>query len=107
ETTKSKVAYWQSEETTEDAAEDFTRSGMTQDDPIVILQPSPADNHLQELDKVLTEDKEIRLVIIETLDDFLQMDDLSDNPSARRAFERFDREVVSKHKERVCFLALH
>jgi hypothetical protein len=104
---KSKVAYWQSEETTEDAAEDFAKSGMTQDDPIVVLHPSPADNHLQELDKVLTEDGDIRLVIIETLDDFLQMDDLSDNPSARRAFERFDREVVSKHKERVCFLALH
>lgn len=107
ETLKSKVAYWQSEETTEDAAEDFAKSGMTQDDPIVILQPSPADNHLQELDKVLTEDSEIHFVIIETLDDFLQMDDLSDNPSARRAFERFDKEVVSKHKERVCFVAIH
>jgi hypothetical protein len=80
---------------------------MTQDDPIVILHPSPADNHLQELDKVLTEDSDIRLVIIERLDDFLQMDDLSDNPSARRAFERFDREVVSKHKERVSFVAIH
>ena len=35
---------------------------------------------------MLTEDKEIRLVIaIETLDDFLQMDNSSDNPSARRA----------------------
>jgi hypothetical protein len=107
ETMRSKVAYWQSEETTEDAAEDFEKSGMTQDDPVVILQPSPADNHLQELDKVLSEDKDIRLVIIETLDDFLQMDDLSDNPAARRAFERFDREVVSKHKERVSFVAIH
>ena len=107
ETMKSKVAYWQSEETTEDAAEDFAKSGMMLDDPIVILHPSPTDNNLLELDKVLTEDKDIRLVVIETLDDFLQMDDLSDNPSARRAFERFDREVVRKHKERVCFLALH
>jgi hypothetical protein len=107
ETMKSKVAYWQSEETIEDAVEDFTNSGMTQDDPVVVLHPSPADNHLVELNKVLTEDNDIRLVIVETLDDFLQMDDLSDNPSARRAFERFDREVVSKHKERVCFLALH
>jgi hypothetical protein len=107
ETLKSNVAYWQSEETTEDAGEDFAKSGMRQDDPIVILQPSPADNHMVELDRVLTEDKDIRLVVIQTLDDFLQMDDLSDNPSARRAFERFDREVVSKHKERVCFLALH
>jgi hypothetical protein len=29
------------------------------------------------------------------------------NPSARRAFERFDREVLSKHKERVSFVAIH
>lgn len=110
ETLKSKVAYWQSEETTEDAAEDFTRSGMTQDDPIVILHPSPGDNNLKELDKVLSEDSDpngdIRLVILETLDDFLQMEDLSDNPSARRAFEKFDEEVVSKHKG-VVFIAIH
>jgi len=74
---------------------------MSQDDPIVILHPSPGDNHLQELDKVLSEDSDIRVVIIETLDDFLQMDDLSDNHAARCAFERFDKQVVSKHKERV------
>src|ERR1039458_1050819 len=77
QTLKSKVAYWQSEETTEDANEDFTKSGMMQDDPIVILRPSPTDNHLLELDKVLTEDSDIRVVLIETLDDFLQMDDIS------------------------------
>ncbi len=110
ETLKSKVAYWQSEETTEDAAEDFAKSGMTQDDPLVILHPSPGDNNLKELDKVLSEDSDpngdIRLVILETLDDFLQMDDLSDNPSARRAFEKFDNEVVSKHKG-VMFIAIH
>lgn len=107
ETVKSKVAYWQSEETGEDASEDFTKSGMTQDDSIVVLHPEPGDNNFAELDRVLSEDGDIRLVIIETLDDFLQMDDLSDNPSARRAFEKFDSEVVSKHQERVCFLALH
>lgn len=106
ETLKSKVAYWQSEETPEDANEDFIKSGMTQDDPLVILQPSPDDNNLKELDKVLSEDKDIRLVIIETLDDFLKMDDLDDNPSARRSFEKFDKEVLSKHKG-VVFIALH
>lgn len=106
-TVKSKVAYWQSEETTEDAAYDFEKSGLKEGDDIIILHPEPNDNHLAELDRCLSEDPEIRLVIIETLDDFLQMDDLSDNPSARRAFERFDREVISKHRERVSFLALH
>src|SRR5271169_2633265 len=106
ETVQGKVLYWQSEETLEDAKEDFTRSGMlpTDDARLVIMHPESGDKHLTDLAKVLDEDREIRLVIIETLDDFLQMDDLSDNPSARRAFELFDREVVSKHKERVCFV---
>lgn len=107
DTVKSKVAYWQSEETEEDAGEDFTRSGMKQDDNIVVLHPEPNENHLTELNKLLSEDSDIHLVVIETLDDFLQMEDLNDNPSARHAFERFDEEVVSKHKGRVCFLALH
>jgi hypothetical protein len=106
-TMQCKVAYWQSEETEEDTKQDFEKSGMQLTDSIVILHPAPGENNLKELDKVLSDDAEIRLVIIETLDDFLQMDDLSDNPSARRAFERFDTDVVSKHRERVCFLVLH
>jgi hypothetical protein len=47
------------------------------------------------------------LVIIETLDDFLQVDDLDKNNLVRRAFEKFDQEVVSEHSHRVCFVALH
>src|SRR5437870_6341017 len=79
-TTKSKVLYWQSEETIEDAKEDFTRSGMrsTDDDGLVIMHPEPKEDRLKQLSVVLVEDQDIRLVVIETLDDFLQMDDLSD-----------------------------
>lgn len=108
-TVKSKVAYWQSEETLEDAREDFLRTGMrpSDDSQLIILHPEPKDNNLKQLDKLLTEDPDIRLVIIETLDDFLQIPDLSDNPEARKAFERFDTEVWSKHVHRCCFLMLH
>jgi len=108
-TTQSKVLYWQSEETEEDTQEDFAGSGMlpTDDANLVIAHPEPYDDHLKELDKALTENQDIRLVIIETLDDFLQMGDLSDNPDARRAFERFDAEVVHKHRGRCCFVILH
>lgn len=109
ETVQGKVLYWQSEETLEDAKDDFTRSGMlpTDDARLVIMHPESGDKHLTDLAKVLDEDREIRLVIIETLDDFLQMDDLSDNPSARRAFEKFDELVVSKYEHRCCFVVLH
>ena len=104
-TLKSKVAYWQSEETEQDAYEDFFKSGMKSDDNIVILH-SAKENH-KELNTLLCDDPDISLVILETLDDFLQMDDLSDNPTARRAFEKFDAEIVSQHAPRCSFLALH
>jgi hypothetical protein len=109
ETPKSKVAYWQTEETEEDAREDFVQSGMlpTHEKTLVILHPEPKEDHLKELNKFLVEDPDVRLVIIETLDDFLQIPDLSDNPDARRAFEKFDAEVVNQHKHRCCFVALH
>jgi hypothetical protein len=35
------------------------------------------------------------------------MDDLGKNPDARRAFEKFDAEIVAKHAPRCSFLALH
>src|ERR1700678_2488802 len=105
ETQRSKVAYWQSEETEQDCYEDFFKSGMKPDDNIVILH-SAKENH-KELNALLCDDPDISLVILETLDDFLQMDDLSDNPTARRAFEKFDAEIVSQHAPRCSFLALH
>jgi hypothetical protein len=104
-TLKSKVAYWQSEETEQDAYEDFFKSGMTPDDNIVILH-SAKDNH-KELNTLLCDDPDIRLVIIETLDDFLQIDDLLNNTTARKSFEKFDAEIVEKHAPRCSFLALH
>jgi AAA domain len=103
-TLKTKVAYWQSEETEQDAYEDFYKSGMKPDDDIVILH-SAKDNH-RELNTLLCDDPDIRLVILETLDDFLQIDDLLNNTSARKSFEKFDAEIVEKHA-RCSFLALH
>jgi hypothetical protein len=103
-TLKSKVAYWQSEETAQDAYEDFFKSGMKPDDNIAILH-SEKDNH-KELNTLLCDDPGIRLVIIETLDDFLQIDDVLNNTSARKSFEKFDAEIVEKHAS-CSFLALH
>ena len=103
-TLKSKVAYWQSEETEQDAYEDFFKSGMKPNDNIAILH-SAKDNH-KELNTLLCDDPDIRLVILETLDDFLQIDDILNNTTARKSFEKFDAEIVEKHS-RCSFLALH
>lgn len=108
-TQKTKVLYWQSEETLEDAGEDFTKSGMlpTDDENIVIMQPDSSDNNLKALNDVLIDDSSIGLVIIETLDDFLKMDDLSNNTSSAREFEKFDAQVVEAHRARCAFIVLH
>jgi hypothetical protein len=57
ETVQGKVLYWQSEETLEDAKEDFTRSRMlpTDDARLVIMHPESDDKHLTDLAKVLDE----------------------------------------------------
>lgn len=109
DTLQGKVLYWQSEETEEDTNEDFTKSGMSPADDarLVIMQPTSGDKHSEELTSALDADPDINLVIIETLDDFLQMDDLSDNPTARRAFEKFYNTVIERHAHRCCFLVLH
>jgi hypothetical protein len=108
-TVQSKTLYWQSEETEEDAKEDFTQSGMRfSDDPnFVLMQPGPRENYPKELNKVLVEDPAIRLVVLETLDDFLKVEDLSNNSFTREKFEEFDNEVVARHHQRCGFLALH
>src|SRR5260370_19369433 len=81
-TLKSTVAYWQTEESEDDAREDFLKSGMTLDDlNFKILHPEPPESNLKKLNDALTENPDIRLVIIETLDDFLHMYDLDNNPS--------------------------
>jgi AAA domain len=108
-TTQTKVLYWQSEETPEDAKEDFTKSGMLSSDDanLVIVQPESQDHNLKELNEVLVQDHDIGLVIIETLDDFLKIDDLGDNSSARRAFEKFDKDILEEHCKRCSFVVLH
>lgn len=106
-TQQSKVAYWCSEDTSEDIKADFLQNGMALTNPnLLILQSTLLDHNLTELDKCLDEDPVIRLVIIETLDDFLQVDDLDNNTSTRKAFEKLDA-IVQKHTERCCFVALH
>jgi RecA-family ATPase len=111
DTVKTKVLYWLSEETDEDIKEDFEKSGMRPDDDdnLVFLTPGSdtSSNYLKELDEVLTNDHEIGLVIIETLDAFLKLDDLGDNSVARRSFERFDKDVLDKHCDRCAFVVLH
>ena len=49
----------------------------------------------------------MRLVVIETLDDLLKLDDVKENTAARVAFESFKTELMGKFANTTAFLALH
>ena len=107
QTHQGKVLYWQSEEDIADAREDFIAAGMRPDDPIVILHSNDNEDHCTELNKALIQHPDTCLVVIETLDDFLKSDDISDNNDNREIFARLDAEVISKHRSHCAFLVLH
>jgi len=107
QTHQGRVLYWQSEEDIADAKEDFADAGMRPDDPVLILHSHDNEDHCVELNKALVQYPDTRLVVIETLDDFLKTQDISDNNEGREAFARFDTEVISKHRSHCAFLVLH
>lgn len=107
QTHQGRVLYWQSEEDVADAREDFITAGMRRDDPIVILHSKDNEDHCAELNKALLQHPDTCLVVIETLDDFLKSDDISDNNDNRQIFARLDAEVISKHRSHCSFLVLH
>lgn len=104
------VLYWQCEEdVSHDLKESFDHLGYDadRDEQLYIFDGSTGANKLVNVDKVLTEYPDIKLVIIETLDDLLRIQDLNGNTDARRAFEKFDQQILEKHYHRASFLALH
>lgn len=107
ETDQGKVIYWQSEEDPQDAKEDFFRSGLKSDDPLIIVHPEANDENCADLNRILEANPDTKLVVIETLDDFLKIEDIKENSAGREAFERFDAEVVSKHCSHCAFVVLH
>jgi RecA-family ATPase len=105
-TVKGKVLYWQSEEHVQDAKQDFLLDSSPTD-PLLVVHPDPADDHCKVLGSLLDKHPDTKLVIIETLDDFLRTEDISDNNENRAQFERLEREVIGKHHQHCAFVILH
>jgi hypothetical protein len=72
-----------------------------------VFQGDPSDNSVENLRDVLKQQPDTKLVIIETLDDLLKMDDIKENSAARKAFDRFHSVIADEWTSRVMFLALH
>jgi hypothetical protein len=109
QTVRGSVLLWQTEECPEDVQASLRCLGYDADtdENILVFNGDASDNTIEALDEALQQHPNVRLVIIETLDDLLKVEDIKENTAARRAFDDFDRTVVSKHCSRVAFLALH
>ncbi len=100
------VVFWKNEESEEDIADDFRRGGMKPETPISILLPRYGDDNFAGLSEELTLHPDTKLVIVETLSDFLNVPDISSNDDTRRGMQKFCDEIMAPHQASA-FLILH
>lgn len=106
-TQKSKVIYWKYEDSAEDAKSDFVRAGWREGvDPLVLLIPDPGDKNLKCLADALAAHPDTRLVIVETILDFLSIQDSNSTESVKREMKKFNDQIAAKNPDCV-FLLLH
>jgi hypothetical protein len=113
QTTPCEVLFIQSEEMPEECGEILRELDYdwSRDKTIDILDVNfcgqTLDARLKTLAYFLEEHPDVRLVIIETLDDFLQIPDIKENSASRDTFQRFDSVVMEKYAKQASFLMLH
>lgn len=105
-TSSGHVILWLNEDSAEDIAEDLKRAGMTQHTKVSILLPRYGDNNFDVLSQELKKHTDTKLVVVETLADFLNVADLNSNDDTRRGMQRLCDEIVTPHPK-TAFLMLH
>ncbi len=107
-TTRGAVIYWQTEDEAKDVFDSFNRLGSRdEDENIHVFQGDSGSSGCEDIATLLSKVSNVRLVIIETLDDLLKMTDIKENTAARAAFEDFNTQLMSKFSAHTVFLALH
>jgi hypothetical protein len=108
-TMRAPVIFWQTEAELRKVASSLNRLGYNaaNDEKLLILNSCAAENNVTALRRELIAHPDVRLVVIETLDDLLRIPDLNKNTAAREAFDKFDNTVMSEFSHRCAFLALH
>jgi len=109
DTLRSSAILWQSEAELRKVAASLQALGYNPhtDEELLVLNSSAGENNLDALRRELIAHPEVRVVVIETLDDLLRIADLNKNTAAREAFERFDTKILNDFSHRCAFLALH
>jgi hypothetical protein len=108
-TMRAPVIFWQTEAELRKVASSLNHLGYNpaNDEKLLILNSCAAENNVAAMRRELIAHPDVRLVVIETLDDLLRIPDLNKNTAAREAFDKFDNAVMSEFSHRCAFLALH
>jgi|SRR5690242_46877 len=108
-TVRSEVLYWNTEEDVSDVWDSLQHLGYDPDRDMALWLPTGSTdvNPVQSLRNALAEHPDVRLVILETVDDVLRIDDIKENTAARQAFTTFDAAIMEKFSQQVTFLGLH
>jgi hypothetical protein len=107
-TTRGAVIYWQTEDEVKDVNRALIRLGSKDGDAeIYVFQGDPDSSGCKDIVKLLQDDQNIKLVVIETLDDLLKISDIKENTAARKAFDNFNTQLMIPFGSRASFLALH
>ena len=106
---RSPVILWQSEEDLDDIQRSLIALGYdaAKDEKLYIFSGSAKENNVEVLRDELRLHPDVKLCIIETLDDCLKISDLKENTASREAFDKFDNAVLNEFHPTVAFLALH
>jgi len=106
-TVRGHVLYWKNEESEQDVREDFFQAGLkTESTNLSILLPEPEDVNSTVLSEKLKLRPDTNLVIVETLADFLNVQDISNNDDCRQAMQNFCNTIVIPNPD-CAFLLLH
>lgn len=107
-TKRGSVILWQTEDQVQVVNRQLIRLGLRNGDSEVYVFQGDSDRvGMEDISKLLKEDPSINLVIIETLDDLLKIENIKENTAARVAFATFTTQLIVPFNERVSFLALH
>jgi len=105
-THKSKVIFWKYEDSAEDAKDDFRRAGFREGDLLVLLIPDAGDDNVQCLADTLAANPDTKLVIIETILDFLAIKDSNSTEAVKAELKKFNDRITEAYPDCV-FLLLH
>jgi len=106
-TKKSRVIFWRGEESAIDAKDELIHAGMREDDPLVLLIPDAEDDNLQCLSDALDAYPDTKLVIIETISDFLHFKDSNHPDKVKAQLTKLNDTIWERHPDCALLLLCH